>query len=260
MRKYWLILALALLSPARAISQVTPSCPISDRPQPSVIPSPCGTPALLCGVNRCSGFDGVICLVSFGLYRGTGGQDVGDFRCPPRHKLYSPLLGWVRPDDIIARYLRLRSLRFNNNYLLQLDDDFSDALKNLTAKSTDTSTPFWLIIKNTNATPVNFLAYTLISDTPLDNVYDDNDRVLWEKSDRIFSSLREYKQVRGHPEPFSLTINPGTTVLAGIYPNVTKATKSDGYYPVGLFSAQLKNHFQLETGDILALGLIPGRR
>src|SRR5262249_49136438 len=184
--KYWLVLALALLLPARAISQVTPNCPISDRLQPSVMPSPCGTPALLCGVARCSGYDGVICLVSFGLYRGTGGRDVGDYRCPPRNRLYSPL-GWVRPDDIIARILRARSLRFNNNYLLELDDDFSDTLKNLLAGSTDTSVPFWLIIKNTNATPVNFVAYTLISDTPLANVYGDNDRVLWENSDGIFS-------------------------------------------------------------------------
>jgi hypothetical protein len=184
---------------------------------------------------------------------------VGDYRCPPRNKLFSPL-GWVRSSDFIAYLLSVRMLRFNNNYAQALDDEFADALKNLDAKSSDTSVPFWLIIRNTSAKPINFIVYTMTSDTALASAFDDNDRVLWENSDRVFSSLRQYKQFKGQPNPHSYTINPGQTVLRGIIPNTMKATNPDAYYPVGLFSAQLAEHFQLEAADILALGLIRGQK
>ena len=190
-----------------------------------------------------------------------GAQDVGDFRCPPRKKVFSPAFGWVESTELIATALQFRLLRVNNDNSLALDDPLADALKNLIGRAYDESIPFWLIVKNATTSTKTIRVYTLISDLPMDDVYDDNDRVLWEQGDNIFSNLRRFKQTHGGLEGLvehSYTVPAGQTIYRGILVNMQKSVDQTRYYPVGLFSAQAAQHFQLDPKDILAIGLVHG--
>ena len=77
--------------------------------------------------------------------------------------------------------MQFRLLRVNNDNSLALDDPLADALKNLIGQANDESIPFWLIVKNASTSTKTIRVYTLISDFPMNDVYDDNDRVLWRK-------------------------------------------------------------------------------
>lgn len=249
----------AALWPAATWAQGVPECRISEKPAPRVKPSACGASTVLCPVQACGGVSGITCVVGFGLYRGTGNASSRAFLCPPRKKVFSLAGQWVRTDDYLGRILEARLLSMSNKNSIALDDQLVGAFSQMVQKAADTTVPFWIIIRNESDNDVELKFYVLSSQSPLSGVYDDGDRTLWEHGDAIFNALRQYKMTQGQLEEHSYKVGRGQTVLRGLVPSMLNDTDKEGFYPIGLFSQQAVDHYQLDARDILALGLVHGR-
>ncbi len=164
----------------------------------------------------------------------------------------------MRSDDYLERILQARLLSVENRNSIALDDQLVGAFSQMAQKVDDGSAPFWIIIRNQNNNEVELRFYVLLTKSPLNGVYDDGDRTLWDRSDAIFNELRRYKMTQGQLEEHSYKVGPRQTILRGVVPKKPEGMDEGSFYAVGLFSPQAADHYQLDANDILVLGLIPG--
>ena len=251
---------LTTLWPAVTWAQETPQCPVSDKPASRVQASKCGASTVLCPYRACGGIKGVTCFVSFGLYRGVGSVTSSDFRCPPRKRVFSLTDQWVRSDDYLERIIQARLLSIRNENSIALSDQMINSLNDMVKRVDDVETPFYVVIRNDNDTEVEVKLYTLFGHDPIDGVYDDGDRTLWERSTVIFNELRSSNLNYGGLDEHLYKIAPKETIMRGVVPGVPAELDKGRFYAVGLFSAQAPSHFQLDASDILVLGLVSGSR